>query len=83
MLNRPGIFCQLSPNVSVRALVNLRVLPAAAVPAAMLPNPRLGGLAKHHPANAGKRQHDGHNVGLAQAFRQQAQRAGHAPGAAD
>ena len=46
-------------------------------------DPRLGGLAKHHPANAGDGQDHSHDIGLAPVFRQQVQRAGHAPGAAD
>ncbi len=34
------------------------------------PNPCLGGLAKHHPANAGDSQDNGQHVDLAEALRQ-------------
>ncbi len=52
------------------------VLPTATVAATMLLNPRLGGLAKHHPADAGDGQNHGQHVGLAETLGQQAQRAG-------
>ena len=46
-------------------------------------NPRLGGFAKHHPANAGDGQNHSLHLGLTEAPWQQAERAGHVQDATD